>query len=149
MDLSYAAIGAGLAIGLAGVGVGLGQSLVWKTAIEILWMNPRLASTLRMYTLLGIALVETAMIYALVVAFRILGDETITATQAIGAGLAMGLTAFGAGYGEGKLVASSLEAVNRNPDNKAQVLQFMIVFLALVETVAVYGLIISFQILSK
>jgi len=28
MDLSYAAIGAGLAIGLAGVGVGLGQSLV-------------------------------------------------------------------------------------------------------------------------
>jgi F0F1-type ATP synthase membrane subunit c/vacuolar-type H+-ATPase subunit K len=46
-------------------------------------MNPRLASTLRVYTLLGIALVETAMIYALVVAFRILGDETITATQAI------------------------------------------------------------------
>lgn len=149
MDLSYAAIGAGLAIWLAWVGVGLGQSLVWKTAIEILGMNPRLASTLRVYTLLGIALVETAMIYALVVAFRILGDETITATQAIWAGLAMGLTAFGAGYGEGKLVTSALYAVNRNPDNKAQVLQFMILFLALVETVAVYGLIISFQILSK
>jgi F-type H+-transporting ATPase subunit c len=61
----------------------------------------------------------------------------------------MGLTAFGAGYGEGKLVTSALYAVNRNPDNKAQVLQFMILFLALVETVAVYGLIISFQILSK
>lgn len=149
MELSYAAIGAGLAIGLGGVGVGLGQSMVAKTSIEILGMNPRLASTLRIYTLLGIALVETAMIYALVIAFRILWDDGITSTQAIGAGLAMWLTAFGAGYGEGKMVASSLEAVNRNPDNKSQVLQFMILFLALIETVAVYGLIISFQILSK
>ena len=61
-------------------------------------MNPRLASTLRIYTLLGIALVETAVIYALVVAFRMLGMDDITITQAIGAGLAIGLTGFGAGY---------------------------------------------------
>ena len=148
MDVTYAAIGAGLAVGLAGIWVGIGQSFVAKKSIEILWMNPRLASTLRIYTLLGIALVETAVIYALVVAFRMLGMDDITITQAIGAGLAIGLTGFGAGYWEGRMVAWALEAVNRNPDNKAQVLQFMILFLALIETAAVYGLIISFQILS-
>jgi F-type H+-transporting ATPase subunit c len=101
-----------------------------------------------MYTLLGIALVETAVIYAFVIAMMILWKDDITLAQAIGAGLAMWLTAFGAGYGEGKMVASAMESVNRNPDNKKQVLQFMFLFLALVETVAVYGLIISYTILS-
>lgn len=149
MDLSYAAIWAWIAVWLWWVWVWLGQALVWKTSIEILGMNPRLADTLKVYTLLGIALVETAMIYSLVIAFKILWDETITATQAIWAWLAMWLTAFWAWYWEGKMVSSSLDAVNRNPDNKTQVLSFMILFLALIETVAVYGIIISFQILSK
>jgi len=44
-------------------------------------------------------------------------------------------------------VAVFLDAVNRNPDNKANALQFMILFLALVETVAIYGLIIALKIL--
>ena len=149
MEGMYAAVWAGLVIGLAGLWVGYGQSLVWKTSIDILGKNPRLADTLRIYTLLGIALVETAIIYALVIAFRILGDDTLTTAQIMGAAIAMGSTAFIAWIGEGKMVATALESVNRNPDNKSQVLQFMILFLALIETVAVYGLIISFQILSK
>lgn len=149
MELSYAAIWAGLAIGLAGLWVWYGQSLVWKTSIDILWKNPRIVSTLRIYTLLGIALVETAIIYALVIAFNILWDDTLTTSQIMWAAIAMGSTAFIAWIGEGKMVASALESVNRNPDNKWQVLQFMILFLALIETVAVYWLIISFQILSK
>lgn len=149
MELSYAAIWAGLAIWLAGLWVWYGQSLVWKTSIDILWKNPRLASTLRVYTLLGIALVETAIIYALVIAFRILWDDSLATGQIMWAAIAMWTTAFIAWVWEWKMVASALESVNRNPDNKSQVLQFMILFLALIETVAVYGLIVSFQILSK
>jgi len=149
MEGMYAAVWAGLVIGLAGLGVWYGQSLVGKTSIDILGKNPRLADTLRIYTLLGIALVETAIIYALVIAFRILWDDSLTTAQIMGAAVAMWSTAFIAWIGEGKMVASALESVNRNPDNKSQVLQFMILFLALIETVAVYGLIISFQILSK
>ena len=49
--------------------------MVAKAAIEILGMNPRIASMVRNYTLLGIVLVETAMIYAIIVAFGILGNE--------------------------------------------------------------------------
>ncbi len=149
MEIWYAAIWAGLTIGLAGLGVGYGQSLVAKTSIDILWKNPRLASTLRIYTLLGIALVETAIIYALVIAFRLIGDDTLTTSQIMWAAIAMWATAFIAWFWEGKMVATALDSVNRNPDNKSQVLQFMILFLALIETVAVYGLIVSFQILSK
>jgi F0F1-type ATP synthase membrane subunit c/vacuolar-type H+-ATPase subunit K len=46
--------------------------MVAKTSMEILGMNPRIAATIRMYTLLGIALVETAVIYAFVIAMMIL-----------------------------------------------------------------------------
>lgn len=45
------------------------------------------------------------------------------------------------------LVSHALDSVNRNPENKAQVLQFMVLFVALVETVAIYGLIVAFKLL--
>ena len=103
---------------------------------------------MRTYTILGIALVESAAIYGLIVAFNILKAPEISGTQAIGAGLAIGLTAFIAGYGEGKLVSGSLNAMNRNPEDKANVLQFMVLFLAMIEASAIYGLIIAQKIIS-
>ena len=56
----------------------------------------------------------------------------------IGAGLAIGLAGFGAGYGEGKIVQGALLAYNRNPEMKNQILQFMVLFIALAETSAIY-----------
>ncbi len=148
MEMNLAVIWAGLAIGLAGVGVALGQSNLAHTSVDILGRNPKLSSTLMVYTILGIALVESAAIYALVVAFKIMAvADTIDPANAIAAGLAIGLTGMGAGYGQWKLVSHSLESVNRNPRNKGQVMQFMVLFLALIETIAIYGLIIAFQLL--
>jgi F0F1-type ATP synthase membrane subunit c/vacuolar-type H+-ATPase subunit K len=47
-------------------------------------------------TILGIALVESAAIYGLIVAFQILDSQTISLTASIGAGLAIGLAGLGA-----------------------------------------------------
>ena len=145
--MGYEAIWAALSLGLAGLGVTIWQGILAKTSVDILGRNPKLAATLRIYTIIGLALVESAAIYGLLIAWQILGATGLEATQAIGAWLVMWITAFGAGYWEGKLVASSLEAVNRNPENKTTVLQFMVLFLALLEAVAIYGLIISQKIL--
>jgi F0F1-type ATP synthase membrane subunit c/vacuolar-type H+-ATPase subunit K len=41
----------------------------------------------------------------------------------------------------------SIEAMSRNPINKSRSLIFMILFIALAETSAIYGLVISFSIL--
>ena len=72
-------------------------------------------SFLRTYTILWLALVESAAIYAFVVSFQILWAVGLDPMSAIGAGLVMWLTAFWAGLFEGKLVAGALEAINRNP----------------------------------
>mgnify|MGYP002641619658 CR=1 FL=1 len=141
MDLIY--IGAWLAIWLSGLGVALGQWMLAKTSIEILGKNPKLASQLRIFTILWIALVESAAIYWFVVAYQILTVEDIASYTAIWAGLAIWIPAFWAWYWEWKLVSGAMIALNRNPENKNTVLQFMILFLALIEVVAIYGLIIA------
>ena len=149
MEINYVYIWAWLAVWLAWVWVALGQWLLARTSIEILGKNPKLASSLRVFTILWIALVESAAIYGLIVAFQILTSNSISWVDAISAWLAIWITAFWAWYWEWKLVSGALYALNRNPANKNTVLQFMILFLALIEVVAIYGLIIAQKIIEK
>lgn len=148
MSIEILALGAALAIWLSGLGVALGQWILTKTSIEVLWEKPELAWSLRIFTILWMALVESAAIYWFIVAFQIVGTDGITAAQAIWAGLAVGATAFWAGYGEWKLVAWALEALARSSENKNMIMQFMILFIALVESAAIYWLIIAQKILA-
>ena len=140
-------IGAGLAIGLAGLGVCIGEAKVAKKAIEVLGKNPEIGGTLLTYTILFIALVESAAIYGLIVALNITGAPELGYMQAIGAGLAIGLAGLGAGIGEWQVAENALEAINRNPQAKGQILTYTILFIALVESAAIYGLIIALNIL--
>ena len=66
-------IGAALAIGLAWLGVIIWESLIAKKSLETMGKNPELSGFLTILTILGIALVESAAIYGLVIAFNILG----------------------------------------------------------------------------
>lgn len=66
---------------------------------------------------------------------------------ALGAGLAIGLAGLGAGIGEGLLIKGALNGMNKSPDEKGKILAFMVLFVALIEVVAIYGLIIAFQAL--
>lgn len=142
-------LGAGLAIGLSGLGVCLGEALIARTSIKILGVNPELSGTLLVYTILGIALTESAAIYGLIVALNIAGNAELGTLQAVGAGLSIGLAWFGAGLGEGWVAEKALEAYHRNPAIKGQILTFMILFIALVESAAIYGLIIALNILGQ
>jgi F0F1-type ATP synthase membrane subunit c/vacuolar-type H+-ATPase subunit K len=96
-------------------------------------------------TILGIALVESAAIYGLVVAFDVLAQD-LSLYAAMGAGAAIGFAGLGAGIGEGILISGAMTAIARNPQIKAKILTFMVLFVALVEVTAIYGLIIAFKI---
>ena len=64
-------LAAGLAIGLAAIGGGLGQGNAAKGALEALGRNPKAAVFVPL--LLSLALIESLVIYALVISFQILG----------------------------------------------------------------------------
>ncbi len=138
----------GLAVGLAGIWVAIGQWILAKRAIEVIGKNPSMATFFLTVTILGIALVESAVIYWLVVAFQLIAAEGIGLYSSIGAGLAIGLAGLGAWIGEGQLIAWALSAMHRNPEIKAKIMTFMVLFVALVEVTAIYGLIIAFQIIA-
>ncbi|NQW62056.1 MAG: ATP synthase F0 subunit C [Deltaproteobacteria bacterium] len=68
-----ALVGAGLAIGIAAVGGALGQGRAAAAALEGIARNPSASDKLFTPMILGLALIESLVIYALVIAFMILG----------------------------------------------------------------------------
>ena len=61
----------------------------------------------------------------------------------IGAGLAIGLGAFGPGIGVGILASKAMEALGRNPEAEGIIRANMILGIAFAEAIAIYSLIIA------
>ena len=70
---AYYALGAGIAIGLAAFGGGLGQGRIGGSAMDGIARNPQAAGTMLAPLLIGLAFVESLVIYALVIAFMLQG----------------------------------------------------------------------------
>ena len=62
--------------------------------------------------------------------------------SAIGAGIAV-CAGLGTGIGEGIAASKAVEAIGRNPEAENKVRTTMILGIALTETVALYGLLVS------
>lgn len=65
----------------------------------------------------------------------------------IGAGLAMGLGAIGAGAGIGNATNGATQAVGRNPGVQGKIMMVMLVGMAMAESVAIYALVIALILL--
>ena len=62
----------------------------------------------------------------------------------IGAGIGMGLAAGLCGLGQGKAVGSAVEAVARNPGARPAIFTFLVLGLALIESLTLFTLVIVF-----
>ncbi len=67
------AIGAGLAIGLAGLGCGIGQGLAAQGAVQGIARNPGAAGQIQTQLILGLALIESISLYGFVIGFLLQG----------------------------------------------------------------------------
>jgi F-type H+-transporting ATPase subunit c len=67
----------------------------------------------------------------------------------IGAGAAIGIAGGLCGLGQGKATASAVEALARNPGARPGIFIFLLLGLALIESLALYALVIAFQIIGK
>jgi F-type H+-transporting ATPase subunit c len=68
---------------------------------------------------------------------------------ALSSALAIALSAFGAALGQGRAVAAAMESIGRNPNSADRIQTPMIIGLALMEALAIYGLIIAFILSGK
>lgn len=71
----------------------------------------------------------------------------VLAALFIAAGLGMGLGAFGPGIGQGNAVRGAVEGIARNPGASGKILTTMLVGLAMMESLAIYALVIALILL--
>ena len=74
---------------------------------------------------------------------------TAQAMAALGAGIAIGLAVLGGGLGQGRAAAAALEGISRNPGAAPKIQTPMILSLALIESLVLFGFLIAFFLQQK
>ncbi|MFT5431271.1 MAG: F-type H+-transporting ATPase subunit c [Myxococcota bacterium] len=78
------------------------------------------------------------------------GNEfTMKGMIALAAGLGLGLAAFGGAMAQGRAASAALEGIARNPGAADKLFTPMILGLALIESLVIYSLLISFLLYGK
>ena len=67
----------------------------------------------------------------------------------LAAAIAIAVAALGGALGQGRAAASALDGIARNPQASGKIFVPMIVGLALIESLVIYGLLIAFQLVGK
>jgi len=65
----------------------------------------------------------------------------------LGAGLGIGIAAHGTGIGQGNATAKAVEGISRNPGASVKIITPMIIGLAMIESLAIYALVVSLILL--
>ena len=149
LGTALAAIGAGVAIGFAGLGSGLGQGMAAAGSVGAVAEDNDMFARGIIFS----ALPETQAIYGFLIAILLLvfsgllgggeGLSTEAGVVAIGVGAAIGFAGLGSGMGQGIAASSSVGAIVEDNDMFAR----GIIFSALPETQAIYGFLIAILLL--
>ncbi len=75
------------------------------------------------------------------------GDSNLG--PALGAGLAIGLAGLGCGLGQGLTAGNTTAGIARNPGAAGGMFVNYILGMVLIESIAIYGLLIAFQLVGK
>ena len=109
-------------------------------------------STLKKITLtFGLTIVNILLFAPAVFAQTAAADNDFSVKKyiALACGLGLGLAAVGGALGQGRAAAAALEGIARNPGASDKVFTPLILGLALIESLVIYSLVISFLLLGK
>jgi F-type H+-transporting ATPase subunit c len=68
---------------------------------------------------------------------------------ALAANIGIGIAAFGSALGQGRMVASAMESIGRNPNSAGQIFTPMMIGLAFIEALTLYALVVAFFLQAK
>lgn len=76
-------------------------------------------------------------------------DSAAKVAIALASGFAIAIAAFGAALGQGKLAATAMESIGRNPNAADKLFTPLLLGLAFIEALAIYALLIAFLLQLK
>lgn len=76
-------------------------------------------------------------------------EQDVGMAAGLAAGLAIGIAAAGCGLGQGRAGAAALDGIARNPNASDKLFTPMILVLALIESLAIYALVIAIMLVGR
>lgn len=145
-------LSAGLCMGLGAIGAGVGEGMIAAEASDGCARQPRAAGETVRMMLLGQAMAESAAIFALLVAILLVfnyerapqaGTHWVYVVCYLGAGMAMGLSAFGGSIGAAEPARETCAAVARRPSSEKLVTPAMLLAAAVAQSTVIYSLVVA------
>lgn len=157
MVQGFAALGAGISIGIASFAAGPGSSFPAGMACEAVARQPHLRKPFLVQMLLGQALTQTALIFALLISLLLLFlpkspyAVLVDYVAVLSAGICMGFGSIGASLGSGLATGSFFLGVRYHPDSGKAFGPLTIVMMlgvAVGHASCIYALIVSLSLLA-
>jgi len=143
-------IASGLCVGIGSIGPAIGLSVFAKAAITSLGKNTKAYDKLLSFTFISEALIETPVIFCLLIAVTLLfavphsaTDPLINGIIFLAAGLCTGLGTLGTGISSGITAAAACTQIGNNPDAYNIISRTSILAQSLIETIVLYTVILS------
>lgn len=76
-------------------------------------------------------------------------SEKLAVALALGAALCISIAAFGGAISQGMAIKAAMDAIARNPGASGKIMTPMIIGLAMIESLVIYALVISFMLVLK
>ena len=143
-----------IAIVLSAVGSGIGQGIAGSGALKALSRQSMSSNAISRALILGLALIETGAILALVIALILLFGPSEQLTWGmgyarIGMGLAIGISAAAMSIASSFAVKSSCQSIARQPFFAQKILTLMLLSQSIIEAPAIFAFIIALLINTK
>jgi F0F1-type ATP synthase membrane subunit c/vacuolar-type H+-ATPase subunit K len=145
-------IASGLCIGFGSIGPAIGLALFAQTACRGIGINRDAYRQIFSFTLISQAIIETPIIFSLIVSIGLLflvpySDSLIDGIALLAAGICTGLGTIGPGISSGRTATAACEQIAINPETYTVLSRVSMFAQGLIETSAIYAVLISFLLL--
>jgi len=146
IEQSLQLLASGLAIGLGSVGPAIGLGEFGKIACESIGINRKAYGKIFTFTLISEAVIETPIIFALLVSILIITQSPTSLLKAVAfvsSAFCIGVGTFGPGVSSGKTAASACKQIAYRPEHYSSMSKLSIFAQSITGTAAIYALMIS------
>ncbi len=146
-------LAAGIAIGLGSVGPAFGLGHFAKTACASAGINRNAYNRIVSFTFISEAIIETPIIFALVVALLLVQTPSspaaslLTITSMLAAAFCIGIGTLAPGISSGRTAAAACKQLAYVPEHYSTLSRMSMIAQGLIDTTAIYALLISFLLL--
>ncbi|MDM8523001.1 ATP synthase F0 subunit C [Desulfococcaceae bacterium HSG8] len=144
-----ALLGAGLSMGLASIGSGMGGGFAAGASCEGIARQPDSVGNVTTTMLVGQAVAQTPAIFGLLISFVLMfkaypeSTALSPAMALLAAGISMGFGGIGPGIGNGLTAEGAVRWVARNMNYAGDLMRIMLVGQAVSQSTAIYAMVIS------